>query len=40
LLKGEAQEIMEKLMEIIKSGLVTGEDVMISGLGNRVVEQG
>ena len=32
-LKGEATEIFEKLMEIIKQRLIAGEDVMISGFG-------
>jgi integration host factor subunit alpha len=32
-MKGEATEIVEKLLEIIKTRLVAGEDVMISGFG-------
>jgi integration host factor subunit alpha len=32
-LKGEASEIVEKLLEIMKASLVAGEDVMISGFG-------
>jgi integration host factor subunit alpha len=32
-LKGKATEVLEKLLDIIKKGLVTGEDVMISGFG-------
>lgn len=32
-MKGEASEIIEKLLEIIKSRLIAGEDVMISGFG-------
>jgi integration host factor subunit alpha len=32
-MKGEATEIVEKLLEIIKSGLIAGEDVMASGFG-------
>ncbi len=30
-MKGEAQEIVERLLEIIKARLVAGEDVMIAG---------
>lgn len=30
-MRGEAQEIMEKLPEIIKERLIAGEDVMVSG---------
>ncbi len=32
-MKGEASEIVEKLLEIIKASLVAGEDVLISGFG-------
>jgi integration host factor subunit alpha len=32
-MKGEATEIMEKLLEIMKNRLGSGEDVMISGFG-------
>jgi integration host factor subunit alpha len=32
-MKGEATEVFEKLLEIIKARLITGEDVMISGFG-------
>ena len=32
-MKGEASEIIEKLLEIIKNCLIVGEGVMISGLG-------
>jgi integration host factor subunit alpha len=32
-LKGEATEIVERLLEIIKKRLVAGEDVMISRFG-------
>jgi len=32
-LKGEATEVFEKLLEIIKKRLIAGEDVMISGFG-------
>jgi integration host factor subunit alpha len=31
-MKGEAQEIVDKLLDVIKSSLISGEDVMISGL--------
>jgi integration host factor subunit alpha len=32
-LKGEAQEIVDKLLDVIKFSLISGEDVMISGFG-------
>ena len=32
-MKGEAAEIFEKLLEIMKAKLIAGEDVMISGFG-------
>jgi len=32
-MKGEAAEIVEKLLEIMKNRLASGEDVMISGFG-------
>jgi len=32
-MKGEASEIIEKLLEIMKKRLIDGEDVMISGFG-------
>jgi integration host factor subunit alpha len=32
-MKGEAQEIVEKLLGIVKDKLIEGEDVMISGFG-------
>lgn len=32
-MKGEASEIIEKLLEIMKNHLVSGDDVMISGFG-------
>ena len=32
-MKGEGQEIVDKLLEIIKERLIAGEDVMISGFG-------
>jgi len=38
-LKGEAQEIIEKLLGIIKSSLIAGEDVMISGFGKWSVRE-
>ena len=38
-MRGEASEIIEKLLEIIKSKLIAGEDVMISGFGKWSVKQ-
>jgi integration host factor subunit alpha len=38
-LKGEATEIVEKLLEIMKASLVAGEDVMISGFGKWSVRE-
>ena len=32
-IKGEAAEVLEKMLEIIKKRLIAGEDVMISGFG-------
>ncbi len=32
-MKGEAEEIFEKMLEIMKTKLAAGEDVMISGFG-------
>ncbi len=32
-LKGEAAEIVEKILEIMKARCVAGEDVMLSGFG-------
>lgn len=32
-MKGEATEIIEKLLDIMKKTLIAGEDVMISGFG-------
>jgi integration host factor subunit alpha len=37
-MKGEATEIVEKLLEIIKSNLILGEDVMASGFGKWSVK--
>ena len=37
-MKGEAQEIVEKLLEIMKARLAEGEDVMISGFGKFSVK--
>ncbi len=37
-LKGEAQEIVEKLLETMKASLAAGEDVMISGFGKWSVK--
>jgi integration host factor subunit alpha len=36
-MKGEAAEIIEKLLEIMKTRLAAGEDVMISGFGKWTV---
>jgi integration host factor subunit alpha len=38
-LKGEAQEIVDKLLETVKATLVAGEDVMISGFGKWSVRE-
>ncbi len=38
-MKGEAAEIVEKLLDIIKSRLIAGESVMISGFGKWTVKQ-
>ena len=32
-LKGEAAEVLEKLLDIMKKRLVAGEDIVISGFG-------
>lgn len=37
-MKGEASEIIEKVLEIIKKRLRAGEDVMISGFGKWSVK--
>jgi integration host factor subunit alpha len=37
-MKGEAAEIVEKLLGITKEGLIAGEDVMISGFGKWSVK--
>jgi integration host factor subunit alpha len=37
-MKGEATEIVEKLLEIIKSNLVRGDEVMASGFGKWTVK--
>jgi len=37
-MKGEAAEIVEKLLDIVKSRLIAGEDVMISGFGKWSVK--
>ncbi len=36
-MKGEATEVFEKMLEIIKASLIAGEDVMISGFGKWCV---
>ncbi len=38
-MKGEATEIVEKLLGIIKDTLIAGEDVMISGFGKWTVKE-
>lgn len=38
-LKGEAQEIVDKVLETMKATLIAGEDVMISGFGKWSVKQ-
>lgn len=37
-MKGEAAELLEKLLEIMKIRLIAGEDVMISGFGKWSVK--
>ncbi len=37
-LKGAATEIVDKMLEILKSRLVSGDDVMISGFGKWSVK--
>jgi integration host factor subunit alpha len=37
-MKGEATEIIEKLLDLIKAKLIAGEDVMISGFGKWTVK--
>ncbi len=37
-MRGEAAEIMEKLLEIIKERLIAGEDVLVSGFGKWSVK--
>ncbi len=37
-MKGEATEVFEKLIEIMKAKLIAGEDVMISGFGKWSVK--
>ena len=37
-MEGEAAEIVGNLLEIVKSGLVAGEDVMVSGFGKWSVK--
>jgi integration host factor subunit alpha len=38
-LKGEAQEIVEKLLEIMKASLIAGKGVVISGFGKWSVRE-
>lgn len=37
-MKGEATEVVEKLLELVKAALIAGEDVMISGFGKWSVK--
>ena len=37
-MKGEATEIVEKILDIVKDCLIQGEDVMISGFGKWTVK--
>jgi integration host factor subunit alpha len=37
-MKGKAQEIVEKLLAIVKDKLIQGEEVMISGFGKWTVK--
>jgi integration host factor subunit alpha len=37
-MKGEASEIVERLLEIIKGKIIAGEDVMVSGFGKWSVK--
>ena len=37
--KGESAEIVEKLLDIIKTSFIHGEDVMVSGFGKWTVKQ-
>jgi integration host factor subunit alpha len=37
-MKGEAEEIFEKLLDIMKAKLVAGDDVMMSGFGKWSVK--
>jgi integration host factor subunit alpha len=37
-MKGEAEEIFEKMLDIMKAKLVAGEDLMMSGFGKWSVK--
>ena len=37
--KGESSEIVEKILDIIKTSFIQGEDVMISGFGKWSVKE-
>jgi integration host factor subunit alpha len=37
-MKGEAQEIVDKILDVMKASLISGEDVMISGFGKWSVK--
>ena len=38
-LKGEALEIVDKILDTIKNSLIQGEDVLISGFGKWTVKE-
>jgi integration host factor subunit alpha len=37
-MRGEAAEVLEKLLDLMKKQLITGEEVMISGFGKWTVK--
>lgn len=37
-MKGEAAEIVEKLLDVMKNSLIAGEEVMISGFGKWTIK--
>jgi len=37
--KGRAREVVERLLEIIKDTLESGEDILVSGFGKFMVKQ-
>ena len=38
-LKGEALEIVDKILDIMKNSLIQGEDVLVSGFGKWTVKE-